>query len=142
MKNPKLESTGTKEVDGKKLIAMKYVPRKGSDLKIVLYFDPDTFRHVRTEYSQVIYANQQQRIPGGGGGMPSASAARASNTRIDAFEDFSNFKEEQGLTLPHTYKFELSIQSEIRPALINWTIDLADFKFSIPFNAAEVSTPK
>jgi hypothetical protein len=141
-KNPKLETLGIKEVAGKKLLAIKYTPHKGSDLKITLFFEPDTFRHVRTEYSQVIYANQQTRIAGGGGGLPPATSKRASDTHIDAFEEFSNFKEEQGLNLPHTYKFELSIQSEIRPALINWTIDFSEFKFSAPFNASEVTAPK
>jgi hypothetical protein len=141
-KNPKLESPSLKEVGGKKLLALKYMPRKGSDLKITLFFDPDTFRHLRTEYSQTIYANEQTRIAGGGGGLPPATNRRASNTRIDAFEEFSDFKEEQGLTLPHTYKFELSIQSEIIPALINWTINFTDFKFSTPFTGAEISAPK
>ena len=140
-KNPKLEYSGVKEVSGRKLVALKYFPRKGSDMKITLYFEPETLRHVRTEYSQTIYSTDQQRIPGGRG-LPPATAARATPTRIEAFEEFSDFKVEQGLNLPHTYKFELSIQSDIRPALINWTMDLTDFKFDVPFNPAEITTHK
>ena len=136
-KNPKLEWAGIKEVGGRRLIGLKYAPRKSSDMKITLYFEPDTFRHVRSEYSQTIYATDQQRISTGRG-LPTATEARATNTRVNAIEEFSDFKSEQGLNLPHTYTFELSIQSDIRPALINWTFELSDFKFSSPFDATEV----
>jgi hypothetical protein len=134
-KNPKLEYSGTKQIGGRELLALKYMPRKGSDLKITIFFEPETFRHVRTEYSQTIYPADQQRIPILAGRMPQDTSQRASNARISAVEEFSDFKEEQGLQLPHTYKFELSIQSDIKPALIDWTIDLSDFLFSAPFDA-------
>lgn len=133
-RNPKLEYGGTKEVKGKQLAVLKYVPRKGSELKILLFFEPDTFRHVRTEYSQTIYVTDQQRIPGGGGGLPNISGQRASNTRIQAVEEFADFKEEKGLSLPHTYSFDLEIQSDINPALVTWMAKLSEFSFSSPFD--------
>ena len=136
-KNPKLEYSGTKEVGGKKLIAIKYSPHKSSDMKITLFFEPETFHHVRTEYSQTLYAADQQRIPGGRG-LPAPSETRATPTRITAVEEFDNFKPEQGLNLPHTYKFELSIQSDVRPALINLTFDLSEFKFDSAFDQVSV----
>lgn len=136
-KNPKLEYAGLKKVGGKELHALKYTPRKGSDLKITLFFDAETFRHVRTEYEQTIYVTDQQRIAGGGGQLPSISNRRASNARLNALEEFSDFKPESGLTLPHKYKFELSIQSETRPALVDWVFDLADFTFNAPLDPGE-----
>lgn len=138
-KNPKLEYAGIKEVGGRRLMAVKYTPHKSLEMKIVLYFEPETFRHVRSEYSQTIYATDQQRIATGRG-LPAATEARATNARINAFEEFSDFKEEQGLNLPHTYTFELSIQSDIKPALINWQFQLTDFKFSAPFNESNVGS--
>jgi hypothetical protein len=42
-KNPKLENAGIKQIGGKDLLALKYTPRKGSELKITLFFEPDTF---------------------------------------------------------------------------------------------------
>jgi len=140
-KNPKLENNGLKDVGGKKLIAIKYSPHKGSEMKIMLYFDPENFRHVRTEYNQTIYATDQQRI-GGTSGLPAPRDQRAANARIVAYEEFSNFKDEQGLTLPHTYVFDLTIQSDIRPALVNWKIELSEFKFDSPFDQAEAIAPK
>lgn len=46
------------------------------------------------------------------------------------FEEFSDFKLEGELNLPHTYKFELSIKSEVRPALVDLVFNLTDFSFN------------
>jgi hypothetical protein len=133
-KNPKLEYSGLKKIDGRELHALRYTPKKGSEMKIMLYFDPRTFQHVRTEYSQILYANEQRRI-----GAPSGSAMpgpnqMASNARVEAYEEFSDFKLESGLNLPHTYKFHLSVQSELRPALVDWVLTLTEFSFNVPFD--------
>jgi hypothetical protein len=136
-KNPKLEYAGKKKVDGKELHAIRYTPRKGSELKITLFFDVETFRHVRTEYDQTIYSTQQKRIAGGGGGLPSIDNERGAAQRLTAYEEFSDFKPEGGLNLPHTYKFELSVQSQTRPMLIDWTFNLTNFTFNAPIDASE-----
>lgn len=138
-KNPKLEYAGLKNIGGKQLHALKYTPRKGSDLKITLFFDAETFQHVRTEYQQTVYSTEQRRIGGGGGTMPGASAQRSANARIEAYEEFSDFKPESGLNLPHTYKFDLSVQSETRPALVDWVFNLASFRFNEPLDAKDFS---
>jgi hypothetical protein len=136
-RNPKLEYSGLKKIGGRELHALKYVPKKGSEMKIMLYFDPQTFQHVRTEYSQVLYANEQRRIGAvGSSGLPAPNQT-ASNARIEAYEEFSDFKVEGGLNLPHTYKFHLSIQSELRPALVDWVLNLTDFAFNVPFDPAQ-----
>ena len=41
------------------------------------------------------------------------------------------------LNLPHTYKFHLAIQSEVRPAVVDWVFTLNDFSFTSPLDAAE-----
>ncbi len=136
-RNPKLEYAGLKKVGDKELHVLKYNPRKGSDLKIVLYFDPTNFRHVRTDYSRTIYATEQRRIAPGGPNLPPATNQQASAARIEAREEFADFKEESGLNLPHTYKFHLSIQSETRPAIVDWVFSLKDYAFTTPIEAAE-----
>jgi hypothetical protein len=136
-RNPKLEYSGLKKVADKSVHALKYTPRKGSDLKIMLYFDPENFRHVRTDYSRTIYPSEQRRIAGGGPGLPPAQNQQASPTRIEAYEEFADFKEESGLTLPHTYKFHLLIQSEVRPAVVDWVFTLTNYTFTSPLDAAE-----
>jgi hypothetical protein len=136
-RNPKLEYSGLKKIGDKQLHALKYTPRKGSDLKIVLYFDPQSFRHVRSDYARTVYASEQRRIAGGGSGLPPPQNQQASPTRIEAFEEFADFKEESGLNLPHTYKFHLSIQSEVRPAVVDWVFTLNNYSFTSPLDAAE-----
>lgn len=133
-KNPKLEYSGLKKIGDKQLHALKYSPRKGSDLKITIFFEPETFRHVRTDYARVVYASEQRKIGSAPGQLPSVSARSAPAARIEAYEVFSDFKEEAGLNLPHTYKFHLSIQSELHPAVIDWTFDLNSFTFNAPLD--------
>jgi hypothetical protein len=93
---------------------------------------------VRTEYDQTVYTTDQQKI-GSGRGLPPAGNQRASNAHINAYEEFSDFKLEGGLNLPHVYKFELSIQSETRPALVDWVFTLTDFKFNSLLDVKEFS---
>src|SRR5205814_6771476 len=108
-KSARLEYGGLKKIDGVQLHALKYGLRKNSDLKITLFFEAETFRHVRTEYERTIYSTEQTRISQGqAGGLPSASNARTVAQRLNAKETFSDFKPEGGLNLPHTYGFELS----------------------------------
>lgn len=139
-RNPKLEYAGIKKVGGKQLHAVKYTPRKGSELKITLFFETDTFRHVRTQYEQIIYATEQKRIQGGGGTLPSVENQRSAAQRLDAYEEFSDFRPEQGLNLPHSYKFVLSVQSQTRPILLDWVFTLTDFSFNAPLDAAQFSS--
>ena len=136
-RNPKLEYSGLKKIGDKQMHALKYTPRKGSDVKIVLYFEPENFRHVRTDYSRTVYASEQRRIAGGGAGLPPPQNQQASPTRIEAYEEFADFKEESGLTVPHTYKFHLAIQSEVRPAVVDWVFNLSQYSFTSPLDAAE-----
>lgn len=138
-KSPKLEYAGLKKIEGRELHALRYAPRKGSELKITLFFEKDTFRHVRTEYEQEVYASEQRRIAGGGGGLPPATSARQATQHLKAFEDFSDFKPEGGLNLPHTYKFELAVQSTSRPILVTWVFNLSEFTFNAPIDASVFS---
>ena len=47
----KLRYLGLKKVDGSDLHAVSYQPKKNAGLDITLYFEPETFRHVRTIYT-------------------------------------------------------------------------------------------
>jgi hypothetical protein len=120
-RNPKLEYGGTKKVGDRQAHELKYTPRKGSDLKIRLYFDAENFRHIRTEYERTVAATM--------GAAPGLSAGRI-DTRYRVVEEFSNFKEENGLTLPHTYKLELRVTGENVARLLDWAIELNKFTFN------------
>lgn len=121
VRNPQLEYGGTKKVENLTLHELKYLPRGGSDLKIRLFFDQETFQHVRTEYERVIPAQTGSRASG---------SALEREIRYKMVEEFSDFKKEGGLSLPHTYKIKLAIDSGGGTFLADWVINLTQFTFN------------
>ncbi|HLG15349.1 MAG TPA: hypothetical protein VJH03_12720 [Blastocatellia bacterium] len=119
-KAPKLKYDGIKKIDKRELHQLKYAPRKNEDLVITLFFDPQTFQHVRTRYHQLI-------DPKIGSNRP-ADSLEEQETRIDIVEEFSDFRTEAGLTLPHTYKITLAIEGR-STVVYDWVLTLTQFTF-------------
>lgn len=121
VRGPQLEYAGTKKVDDRTLHQLRYAPRGGSDLKSTLFFDQEMFQHVRSEHERVIpaptgtvdYANIQER-----------------EIRYKMIEQFSDFRPEGELSLPHTYKIKLSVDSQGGTFLAEWVIKLTQFTFN------------
>lgn len=112
---PKLDYRGLKKIDGRQLHEVGYRPRKGSgELKVSLYFDPETFRHVKTKYSYEIGATIGTR--------------ENSNQNPERYyaltEDFDDFLAVDGLTLPHKYRMQFSAEGRGRSALHDWTVTI------------------
>lgn len=136
-KKQSLEYRGTKKIDGKTAHEVAYIPRGSSDLKIVLFFDSETYQHVRSEYTRVISAGL-----GGPGQLATGPtiAADASGqqrtTRYKMVEEFGDFKKEGGLSLPHSYKVKLEFDTRGGTQVVNWDFTLADFAFNQPLPPA------
>ncbi|MDQ1559552.1 MAG: hypothetical protein QOD32_2612 [Pyrinomonadaceae bacterium] len=126
-RNPKLDYEGTKKIGDRQTHELRYTPHKGSELKIKLFFDAETFQHVRTEYERTIAASLGGRISTGG-----ASAGK-NEVRYKLVEDFSDFKKEGDLTLPHSYKLTMNVQGPII-VLQDWVFELTQFAFNQPLN--------
>jgi len=146
----KLEYAGNKKVNDRQAIEIKYRPSGGSDLKISLFFDAETFQHVRSVYQHTISAQMSagglgttQRSAGGvsaagggrGTGVGNTSTGREgelsasqSETRYALTEDFSDFKPEGGLTLPHTYKIRFE-QAGASSQFTDWVLTFNQFFF-------------
>ncbi len=110
---PKLDYRGLKKVDGRQLHEVSYRPRRGStDLKVSLFFDPETFRHVRTRYGYEVGATIGSR--------------ENPNQNIESYytltEDFDDFRAVDGLTLPHKYRMQFSREGRNGSALHDWTV--------------------
>ncbi len=127
-KDAKLKYGGIKKIDGKNLHKLDYNPKKGSDLNISLFFDLDTFRHIRTEYTRVISARQGANVD---------ASAGQSETRYKMVEEFSDFKEENKLTLPHTYKINQEILTGNGTTSYEWSMNLKQFNFNQSINATD-----
>ncbi|MBX7218800.1 MAG: hypothetical protein K1Y36_02530 [Blastocatellia bacterium] len=116
----KIQYGGTKKINGRELHVLNYFPKKLSAFKIKLFFDTETFRHVRTEY-EILISAQMGTTP------ENSSQQREQRNRL--IEDFSDFKEEGGLMLPHTYKLEIIINGTSGSQQLDWQMNLDKFEF-------------
>lgn len=99
----KLHSEGIKKMDGRELIALRYQPKKNTDLEILLYFDPQTYQHVMTTYRITVSATI--------GMHGETSSARTNESRYRMEERFSDFKVQDGLTLPFHYDLRYQLEA-------------------------------
>ena len=118
----KLDFAGTDKIDNQPVYKLKYMPKGGSDLDITLFFDATTFRHVRTQYSRVTGSKLSA------GGIDAQASQRASRYKMT--EDFSDFKTESDLTLPHSYKLLLELETTTGNSAHRWEMTLNQFSFN------------
>ena len=116
-----LKYEGTKNIEGRSAHVLRYEAKNDSGLKTKLYFDAETFRHVRTEYQQRLI-QQMATAPG--------ITQKQGDSIAKLVEEFSDFKTETGLTLPHAYKLQLSIETLNRRVLQDWAFTLSQFVFN------------
>ncbi len=138
-KRAKVRYRGLKKFEGKELHELEYRPKKGVDYRIRLYFEPETFRHVASSYRLSVPGGMGRGLvdiagdgrtgggagaggataPGGGGfsgpqynTRPGPSDGPANQNRINLVETFSDFKQVDGLTLPHLYRITLNVDAQ------------------------------
>lgn len=124
----KLSYAGTDKINGRAVHELKYVPRKG-DLKISLFFDAETFQHVRSEYQYTISARMGAR-PSSSVTGPATDTGSQTMSRYKLTEDFSDFQTTGKLTLPHVYKIQLVVEAQAQT--LEYTIAFSQFAFDQP----------
>ena len=125
----KFSFEGIKKVDGREVFVISTAGRSGSGLSTRLFFEKATYRHLRTEYRRTVTVpmGSRQEVP-----------EHVSDTRQELFEEFSDFKIEEGVTLPRTYKVRLVIETgnatrevlfvfTLRAILFNQDLDITTF---------------
>ncbi|MCY7346314.1 MAG: hypothetical protein LH614_08865 [Pyrinomonadaceae bacterium] len=122
VKKSKISFEGTKEIDGNETFVLSYLPKGGSDLNIKMYFDKQNYRHVRTDYNRIIAARQGQTVDGSAG---------QGEDRYRLTEDFSNFQNMGGLTLPGTYRLFYSHTSTAALRLAQNSNREIEYKFNL-----------
>ena len=95
---------------------MRYRSSQGStDLKVTLYFDSESYRHVRTLYRM------------------EAPTMMGSQGNYDLLiEDFGDFREIDGWTLPHQYRLEYSRISGQSSRIQDWTMTISKINHNQP----------
>jgi hypothetical protein len=127
-RSPHLKYAGTTKVDNRNLYKLEYIPRNGSDLKINIFLDGENFQHVRTDYQQTISAQM---------GTSPETSGRETATTYRMTEEFSDFKKEGGLNLPHNYKLRLTIETKGKTFQGTWDCDLSQFIFNKAIDVKE-----
>ncbi len=110
----KLTYQGIKKFEGREFQVIRYRPKKGTDLEILLYFEPETFRHAMTTYQVSIHA---------GIGANDVESARQQETRYRIEERFGDFQNSDGFTLP--FHYELRFTKELQNGftkLLEWDV--------------------
>lgn len=131
-KGAKISSGGSKKINDREALGIKISPKGKVDAEITMYFDEQTFQHVRTEYTRTSSAMMGRTID---------ESARQLETRVKVTEDYSDFKEVQGLTLPHKYKILYSVLGAATKE-ISYTAVFMEFAVNQPLDPGTFALPK
>lgn len=121
-KKVRLESLGVKKIDGKKMYVLDYDPQGvgSTALTMRLYFDSETFQHVRSEFRREIEA----------GNVTFAQANQQGRSILTLTEEYSDFQDEDGLNLPHTYRVTFRANSNAAMYENTWGVKVNQFYFN------------
>ena len=119
-----------RKVDGRELHELEYRPQKGmGDVKVKLYFDLDTFHHVKTEYKANIRQLNDIR-PATSTGMDRLET----DTYYVLLEEFGDFREVDGVTLPQNYSLHYSREGRGGTFMARWTINAEQWSHNTQIN--------
>jgi hypothetical protein len=134
-KQPNLKYSEGK-LDGRNVHALEYRPKKSDrDLRIKLFFDFDTYHHLRTEYQVRVKGDLSAMRSGsvrhssldapGGAGDLGGKATIMDNTPESIYqlvEKFDNFREIGGITIPYNYSLKYSVEGNGPSFVANWNL--------------------
>jgi len=115
-RQPMLEYEGLKDVEGVELHQLKYRAKRGDQgFTVSLFFDPQTFHHVRSRYRLKI---------GHLIGPTDLISARQQPTFVTILEDFGDYRTIDGIALAHTYKMSLDINRKDNSIMTEWVAEV------------------
>ena len=112
----KTKIAGKRKVNDREAYALEFWPKgmDSAEFTVMLYFDTETFRHVRTEYRHTI--NPKQDTFG--------TLGRQGGVRQSLIETFGDFKTVDGLTLPYKYDAHYTTESNSGTYEFFWRLTL------------------
>ena len=132
-KKPDLKYKVIKD-DGRKLHEIEYRPKKNlGDLTVKMYFDFETFRHVRTSYRVRVRNDNSTRTEAGerrkGAGISRYDNDPTSEIYDDVpdsiyllIEKFDDFRDHDGLMLPTLCSYEYSVEGQGNSIVAHWSM--------------------
>jgi len=129
-KSAKLEYAGTSKIDDRQCYKLKYSSARSGSLKTTLYFDAETYRHVRTTYE---YTTEPS--------IGRSSTDVRSSSRVERYslsEDFSDFKIAGKLTLPFMHTLNITNEGQITTETnhVQWTFKILQVYYDEPLEAS------
>lgn len=118
-RKPRMKYLGLKDVEGRKFHVLDYRPRKRKGETVIeLYFDPETYRHVRTEYRERFIGDigpgrdpNLVTVPG----APSDPAiTMQEESQVRFVETFEEFHPADGVMVPALWTLKLDVYNEGR----------------------------
>lgn len=123
----KLKYQGLKKIDGRELYDLAYSPKKGdSSLSIHLFFEPETFRHVKSTYSILVSADMAN-LRNQPRGVERGHAQDQTEMTYRLEEAFSDFRTVDGISLPAHWRLQFSQEAE-KTMSMTFDFTFADFK--------------
>jgi hypothetical protein len=108
----KLKYDGLKKVDERTLHRIAYKAARGQgDVEVLLFFEPESFRHVRSEYRLGLRPGMSSAID---------RSASQQDVRFEIDETFADFQTVAGLTLPRRWTLILNMDGPSTNALWRW----------------------
>lgn len=108
----RLRYRGLKRIENRQLHEVDYQMRRGRNLRVKMYFEPETFHHVKTTYEVRTPAAQM-------GPTPEATTLQRRVT-FKLEENFSEFDRFDGQMLPRGWMIQLSLDTGASSSLWEW----------------------
>ena len=116
----RIDVDGVKKVEGRELLRATYHPSRGTgDLKIYLFFEPDTFRHIKT-----IYTQQNEARLGASLDRSSMAGLSGGEANLTVEENFGGFAPVNHLMLPTQWTLQYN-QEGSGSSLVEFEMNIA-----------------
>ncbi|MBN2339638.1 MAG: hypothetical protein JXP48_14020 [Acidobacteria bacterium] len=121
------------QLEGRELYVLDYRPKDGvGNMKIQIYFDPATFRHVRTEYR--VQDRDDATVDHNYLEAAMTHIGDIGRAREDSFyklvEKFDDYRNVGGMILPHRYILEYSQEGGAGSFIAHWTMNAQVWAFN------------
>jgi hypothetical protein len=130
--HPQLVYAGLRKVDGRQLHDLEYHSKYSHDMQIHLYFDPETYHHVKTEYTMGITPNMGPTV---------TTSGQQREIRYTIEERFGDFKTTNGIALPSTYSLEYTQELQTGGTTVyRWDMTVSDIRGNVGLDPKNFDT--
>jgi len=122
VKRGKIVYGGTRKLGDRKVHALEYYPGDGASTEFTtrIFIDAENYQHVRTEYRHQISPRQDRW----------GTLGTQGGVILTLSEDFSDFRQTDGLTLPYKYQANYSSDSNSGMYEYKWRFNISQYQFN------------